>query len=173
VYEDKIYIWNDGEMPEELDSTDKLFLKHASKPYNPKLANVFFKSGMIEAWGRGFEKIKEACALYEGPLPEYEISVSGIMVLCKACDRYMSLLKNDGQHHGHGDQESDHDNEHDIKKQIIEFCREPKSASEIMQKLKLERSYFRRHYLDKMLASGELQRTEPNKPKSKNQKYYS
>ena len=92
VYEDKIYIWNDGEMPEELDSTDKLFLKHASKPYNPKLANVFFKSGMIEAWGRGFEKIKEACALYEGPLPEYEISASGIMVLCKACDRYLALL---------------------------------------------------------------------------------
>jgi ATP-dependent DNA helicase RecG len=68
----------------------------------------------------------------------------------------MSLLKNDGQHHGQGNQESDHDNEHDIKKQIIEFCREPKSASEIMQIFNLERSYFRRHYLDKMLESCEL-----------------
>ena len=85
VYEDKIYIWNDGEMPPNLDSTDKLFMKHSSKPFNPKLANVFFKSGMIEAWGRGFEKIREACALYDGPLPEYEINEAGIMVLCKAC----------------------------------------------------------------------------------------
>ncbi len=92
VYEDKIYIWNDGEMPEGLDSTDKLFMKHSSKPYNPKLANVFFMSGMIEAWGRGFEKIKEACAKYDGPLPEYNISASGIMVLCKACDKYLKLL---------------------------------------------------------------------------------
>ena len=92
VYEDKIYIWNDGEMPPNLDTTDKLFMKHSSKPYNPKLANVFFKSGMIEAWGRGFEKIKEACGLYDGPLPEYEINESGIMVLCKACDRYLELL---------------------------------------------------------------------------------
>ena len=92
VYEDKIYIWNDGEMPPNLDSTDKLFMKHSSKPYNPKLANVFFKSGMIEAWGRGFEKIKEACGLYDGPLPEYEINESGIMVLCKACDKYLALL---------------------------------------------------------------------------------
>ncbi|MCD7764499.1 MAG: hypothetical protein LUI14_15205 [Lachnospiraceae bacterium] len=33
-------------MPEELDSTEKLFEKHSSKPYNPKLANTFFKSGM-------------------------------------------------------------------------------------------------------------------------------
>lgn len=92
VYEDKIYIWNDGEMPPNLDSTDKLFMKHSSKPYNPKLANVFFKSGMIEAWGRGFEKIREACALYDGPLPEYEINEAGIMVLCKACDRYLELI---------------------------------------------------------------------------------
>lgn len=156
-------------MPPNLDSTDKLFMKHSSKPYNPKLANVFFKSGMIEAWGRGFEKIKEACELYDGPLPEYEINESGIMVLCKACDKYWALLRGNGQHHG----QSDHDNEQDVMKQMIEFCREPKSASEIMQKFNLERSYFRRHYLDKMLESGKLQRTQPDKPKSKNQKYYS
>ena len=92
VYEDKIYIWNDGEMPPNLNSTDKLFMKHSSKPFNPKLANIFFKSGMIEAWGRGFEKIREACALYDGPLPEYEINEAGIMVLCKACDRYLELI---------------------------------------------------------------------------------
>jgi ATP-dependent DNA helicase RecG len=79
-------------MPPNLDSADKLFMKHSSKPYNPKLANVFFKSGMIEAWGRGFEKIKEACGLYDGPLPEYEINEAGIMVLCKACNRYLELL---------------------------------------------------------------------------------
>lgn len=169
VYEDKIYVWNDGEMPANLNSTDKLFMKHSSKPYNPKLANIFFKSGMIEAWGRGFDKIKEACALYDGPLPEYEINESGIMVMCKACDRYLKLLNDAGQQHGHGD----HDNDQDIMKQIIEFCREPKYAREIMNKFDLERSYFRRHYLDKMLESGKLQRTEPNKPRSKNQKYYS
>jgi len=97
VYEDKMYIWNDGVMPNNLTSTEKLFQKHSSKPYNPKLADIFFKSGMIEAWGRGFDKIKEACKKYDGPLPEYEISEDGIMVLCKACDKYLKLLntKND------------------------------------------------------------------------------
>lgn len=48
---------------------------------------------MIEAWGRGFEKIREACALYDGPLPEHEINEAGIMVLCKVCDRYLELKK--------------------------------------------------------------------------------
>ena len=86
------YIWNDGQIPSEFNSTEKLFEKHSSKPYNPKLANVFFKGGMIEAWGRGVDKIKKACAKYAGRLPEYSISASGIMVLCKACDKYLELL---------------------------------------------------------------------------------
>ena len=135
VYEDKIYIWNDGEMPSNLNSTEKLFMKHSSKPFNPKLAEVFFKSGMIEAWGRSFEKIREACALYDGPLPEYEINEAGIMVLCKACDRYMELLLgNDGQHLNHHPNQ----NGQDLNKLIIDFCKEPKSVQEIMDEFDLE-----------------------------------
>lgn len=47
---------------------------------------------MIEAWGREFDKIKDACAKYNGRMPEYNISASGIMVLCKVCDKYLELL---------------------------------------------------------------------------------
>ena len=59
-------------MPPNLNTTEKLFAKHSSKPFNPKLAQIFFKSGMIETWGRGFDKIREACAKYDAPLPEYD-----------------------------------------------------------------------------------------------------
>ena len=166
VYEDKIYIWNDGEMPPNLDSTDKLFMKHSSKPYNPKLANVFFKSGMIEAWGRGFEKIKEACGWYDGPLPEYEINASGIMVLCKACDRYLRLLKEHDQNH---DQFG-----HDMVMMILEFCKEPKSVPDIMEKFGFDsKTSFRRKYLNILIKEGLLKMTLPDKPKSRNQKYFS
>ncbi len=95
IYEDHMYIWNEGSMPTELDSTEKLFEKHSSKPYNPKLANTFFKSGMIEAWGRGFDKIRNGCEEYEGPLPKYDLS-GGVMVLCNACPLYLQLLRKNG-----------------------------------------------------------------------------
>jgi len=36
-------------MSENLSSTEKLFQKYLSKPYNPRLASIFIKSGMIEA----------------------------------------------------------------------------------------------------------------------------
>jgi len=169
VYEDKMYIWNDGEMPANLSSAEKLFSKHSSKPYNPKLANVFFKSGMIEAWGRGFDKIKEACTKYEGSLPEYDINEDGIMVLCRACDKYLKILQRD-VHPVHSEQDS----EQDVMNSIVEFCIKPKSSQEIIEKFKIpNRSFFKRHFLDKLLASGKLKMTIPKKPSSKNQKYYS
>ena len=94
IYEDHMYIWNDGQMPENLRTTESLFAKHSSKPFNPKLAHVFFISGMIEAWGRGFDKIKAACdALYHTPVPEYDITADGIMVHCTANEKYMELSK--------------------------------------------------------------------------------
>ena len=155
-------------MPSELDSTEKLFEKHSSKPYNPKLANVFFKSGMIEAWGRGFDKIKEACSKYDGRLPEYNISASGIMVLCNACDKYLDL-RNEDSRLG----QSDQDNDQDVTKMIIAFCKQPHSAKEIMEYIKInDRSFFRRHYLNPMIKTGQLKMTIPDKPKSGNQKYY-
>ena len=92
VYTDKIYIWNDGRMPDNLRTTEQLFQKHSSKPFNPKLAHIFFMSGMIEAWGRGFEKIQTACEETMTPLPEYDISKEGIMVLCRANSQYLQLL---------------------------------------------------------------------------------
>ena len=36
---------------------------------NPKVADVLFKAGMIESWGRGFDKIKEECEANNTPLP--------------------------------------------------------------------------------------------------------
>ena len=91
VYPDRIYIWNDGRFPPGLDTSEKLFGKHSSKPFNPLLAGVFFKCGLIEAWGRGFDKIAAGCREYGGALPAYDIGESGVMVKCEACPAYLAL----------------------------------------------------------------------------------
>lgn len=91
IYDDKIYVWNDGKFPDEIAKQD-LFKKHYSKPYNPLIAQTFFKSGFIESWGRGFEKIRKECEEYGSPLPEIEIKNSGVMVKCVPSKIYMNLL---------------------------------------------------------------------------------
>ncbi|MCK5347095.1 MAG: hypothetical protein KAR20_26985, partial [Candidatus Heimdallarchaeota archaeon] len=71
VYEDKLMIWNEGRLPDDL-SIEDLKVKHTSRPYNPILAGVFFKGGLIEAWGRGTLKIIDECKKAGLPEPEFK-----------------------------------------------------------------------------------------------------
>lgn len=67
VYDDRLELWNPGELPEEL-TVEKLREDHSSYPRNPNIAEVFFKAGYVESWGRGTNRIIEA--LVEAGLPE-------------------------------------------------------------------------------------------------------
>ncbi|SNZ01189.1 ATP-binding protein [Flagellimonas pacifica] len=60
IYDDRIAIWNIGELPEQLSAED-LKKEHGSYPRNKLLANAFYKGGHIESWGRGTLKIIEEC----------------------------------------------------------------------------------------------------------------
>ena len=92
IYEDKIYVWNDGKWPDNLP-VDKIYEKHSSIPYNPKIADVFYKAGEIESSGIGFDKIMEVCEKEKAPCPDIDVNSRGVMVLCKPCEQYNKLLK--------------------------------------------------------------------------------
>ena len=79
IYEDKFTVWNPGDLPEEL-TIDDLKVKHASYPRNPIMADVFFKAGLIETWGRGTIKMIEECKKARLPEPKFEILNGGIAV---------------------------------------------------------------------------------------------
>ena len=83
VYEDRLHIANCGSLPENW-TLDKLMGKHASIPYNPKIAHVLYLAGFIESWGRGIEMIRESCINVDLLEPEYEINPNDIMVTFKA-----------------------------------------------------------------------------------------
>lgn len=79
VYDDRLYIANVGSLPENW-TMDNLFEKHSSKPYNPNIAEVFYLAGFIESWGRGIEKICNALANDNLPMPEYTVHPGDIMI---------------------------------------------------------------------------------------------
>ncbi len=80
VYDDKISIWNEGMLPAGLTS-DALKRSHASKPRNPVIADVAFKGGYIDAWGRGTIKILDACKSAGLPEPEMQEIDGGFNVV--------------------------------------------------------------------------------------------
>lgn len=79
VYEDRLYIANGGCLPEKW-TLNNLMQKHASVPYNPNIAHVFYLAGFIESWGRGIEKICAACKNANVPVPEYTVNPRDIMI---------------------------------------------------------------------------------------------
>jgi ATP-dependent DNA helicase RecG len=76
VYEDRMVFWNPGMLPEHW-TVERLLGKHPSRPFNPLLANAFFRAGYIESWGRGIEKIKRACQEHGIAAPEFDFGMAG------------------------------------------------------------------------------------------------
>jgi ATP-dependent DNA helicase RecG len=67
VYPNGLTLFNPGELPEGYD-IERIKSEHSSRPRNRNIAEVFFKAGFIEAWGRGIARIIENCI--EAGLPE-------------------------------------------------------------------------------------------------------
>ena len=57
---------------------ETLLSKHTSKPRNPKMAQVFYRAGFIEAWGRGYEKIMKAFDKANLKRPEFTVEQGGV-----------------------------------------------------------------------------------------------
>lgn len=72
IEDEVMYISNACVFPNDW-TTENLMKTHNSRPYNPDLATTFYRAGYIEAWGRGIQKICEACNELGVPAPEYTL----------------------------------------------------------------------------------------------------
>jgi ATP-dependent DNA helicase RecG len=80
VYDRSIELWNYGLLPEELTPAD-LLKQHSSFPRNHNIANVFYKAGFVETWGRGYKKIADAFNQARMNMPTIEERQGGVAVI--------------------------------------------------------------------------------------------
>lgn len=79
VYDKKIVFWNEGGLPQGMNIEDlKGF--HNSQPRNMLIADVCFKGGYIDSWGRGIQKIFNSCKEAGFPEPEIKEFQNGLLV---------------------------------------------------------------------------------------------
>lgn len=79
VETDSLLIFNSGPLPPSW-TAQTLLERHTSQPPNPDIAGTFFRTGLIEAWGRGYERIAEACREQGTPEPTVESDGNGVWV---------------------------------------------------------------------------------------------
>ena len=80
VYNHKLILWNEGRLPDGF-TIETLLDKHPSRPYNKTIAEIFFKAGFIEAWGRGISKIIIGFKKAKLPAPIFEAKMGGVFVI--------------------------------------------------------------------------------------------
>lgn len=97
IYDRSIELWNYGLLPKELTPA-ALLQKHSSYPRNHNIANVFYKAGFVESWGRGFKKIAEEFERASLPLPMIEENGGGVMAIIqrKTIDEVIAERGGDG-----------------------------------------------------------------------------
>ena len=79
IEEEQIIISNRCILPEGW-TAETLMQPHDSIPYNPDIANVFYRAGYIETWGQGIQKICDECVALGAELPKYEMIGTGLRV---------------------------------------------------------------------------------------------
>jgi ATP-dependent DNA helicase RecG len=79
IYDDRLEITSTGRLPPGV-TLDDLKRPHASRPWNPLIAQTFYRRGIIESWGRGTLKMAELTERAGLVPPEFEATGTDVLV---------------------------------------------------------------------------------------------
>lgn len=171
MYNDHFEIINPGVFHFGI-SPEKLTHTHQSKPWNPTIADVLYKKGIIEQWGTGTINILEWCAENQNPAPKWEEQSESVVITffprtVFAAEKHIKSKERPGE------LKQLQINTQTLNDRVLELLREsPFSSAEIALKLgRKQRSGKLREVLKKLLINGSITYTIPEKPQSRLQKY--
>lgn len=80
IYDDRVEIENSGTFPPDM-TMEKLLSGHNSEPQNLIIANVLYKSEVLESWGRGIGLMISECRRVKIPDPEFHTDGNCVWVV--------------------------------------------------------------------------------------------
>ncbi len=164
MYDDHLEITNPGALQFGI-TPEQLTKPHESKPWNPIIANVFYRAGIIERWGMGTLNIIDWCMENGNPPPSWQEQAGSVYVTFlpaelpatrQVPDKYPASTRQVTP------QEA----------AVLEAARNPATRTELQQSAGLrDREHFVNTCLNPLLEAGLLEMTIPDKPRSSKQKY--
>ena len=151
MFKDRMEVWNEGGLYGKL-TIDSIGKVHADTR-NQTLVNILEVQKVAENRYSGIPTIRAEMEQYRLPEPIFESRRGNFIV----------TLRNDRSEA----------NDLAEPKSLLEFCREPKTRAEIAGFLGKTQYYAMKSTVTPLIETGALKLTVPDKPKSKNQQYYS
>jgi ATP-dependent DNA helicase RecG len=175
VFDDHVRIWSPGLLPYGVTFEELYRRTHASKPRNKLIAQVFYDLEIIERYGSGIQRMLDACAAAGLPEPTFGESTGGLLITFrKAVKTAGQLTKQPQGMKVESGVESRVESgvESLTEKAVRLLVSGPKLKSEIAQGLGKPKVSGQIHRLvTRLLADSLVERTIPEKPNSRLQKY--
>jgi hypothetical protein len=140
-FDDRVVIWSAGKPPLGI-TPDDLSREHDSIRRKPIIAEVFYRAGLIEKWGRGTNRVIAQCREAGIAPPEFrEVAGSTVVTFRVQVGLTPQVVA------------------------LLEAARHPHSREELQCVLGLkDRMHLQKAYLEPLLAAGWLEMTIPDKP---------
>ena len=174
MYDDHLEITNPGDFHFGI-TPEKLTQPHESQPWNPIIANVFYRAGIIERWGTGTLNIIDWCMENGNPAPTWREQAGSVYVTFfpaelpdtrQVPDKHPASTLQVILEAGTKLALSRHQVE------ILHKCRNERALLDLMALTgRSDRTKFRHQVLNPLLEAGLIEMTIPDKPRSSKQKY--
>lgn len=163
IYDDRVEVTNTGTFPADMP-VERLLNAHDSQPQNPIIANVLYKSKVLESWGRGIGLMLSECRRVGISDPEFHTDGSFVWVVFRYGNAYpTSTLQVPHKYPTSTPQ---------VESLINIIGVNLYSVKEMMDLLNLkDRRNFLDNYLNPAIVAGLVEPLYPDRPKHPKQKY--
>ena len=175
MYDDHLEIVNPGTLHFGI-TPKKLTKPHESRPWNPIIANVFYRAGIIERWGSGTLNIIDWCTQNANPKPTWHEQAGSVYVT------FLPAALPVSQHEVERLATKSAANRPEVAPEVTpEVTPEVRLATVIVGEMTRQTlrqvlglkddEHFRKTYLLPALVAGLIEMTIPDKPRSSKQRY--
>jgi len=170
VFDDRIEIQSHGLLPHGL-TLEQLSGPHLSRLRNPLIAEAFHRTGAVEVWGRGTNRVIAACERHGIAPPTFEERQGFIIVTFKATIAG-TMTEAKPQEPTQSPTQLPTQSDDPVHRLLAVLQKGELSSSQLRDALGIKhRPTFRQNYLHRALEAGFIEYTIPDKPNSRLQKY--
>lgn len=169
VFDDRIEIRSYGRLPTGI-TVKQLSGRHDSKPTNPLIAEAFHRTGAVEVWGRGTNRVIAMCKKHGAPPPRFEERQGFLIVTFRA--QMVAESTAEVSRAQSGDQVGTKSGLSRDQVEVLRLCRQEQPLVAMMNVVgRQNRTKFRDGIVKPLIEAGLLELTIPAKPNSRLQKY--